>query len=305
MPKRVEKMVTKPKKIVDKNNEVAKPIVAVKPAKEVKKEVAKPIVVVKETKKVVQEKETAKPVAALKPKKVVKPLPELKKETTKKVAFPKTVAVKPAKELKKEVAKPVQELVKPEVLAKETKKAVDAKPLKSDKKKKALFKLVQKYEYEDILKLKKFYFYNLKNNKMLLRYFRFIFIFTGVMFIFMELYLLSLFCFFMLFFYPKAIESELVKTSSAEYESNKLFELENHFSFYDDYFEVENAQTKAQIYFHQLHDLVEVEDSYYLFLSSTQAFVIKKSSIDENFFNYIKGKPGFHVNIQKTKRLFK
>ena len=282
----MSKQETKKKKIVKKQEQ--KEVVAKKVAAEVKPfEVVK----VKPSKKIVAEN---KPV-----KKVVKQ--EVKLEQPKILAESKKVV-----ETKQEKIKKTEQ---PKVVAevkKETKKVVEVKKEeKKTKKPKALFKVVQKYQYEDILNLKKFHFYNTSNNQMLFKYFKFIFIFTAIMFMFVKVYELSIFSILMLVLYPILMNREIEKRAKTEYESNKFFELENTFLFYEDYFEVLGEQGSAKIFFNQLHDLVEVEEAYYLFISTYQAIQVKKSNINEDFYNYIKTKPGFHISIQKPKRFFR
>lgn len=279
----MSKQEIKKSKVVKKQNpkkqEVAKKVVAneVKPVK---------VVEVKSTKKPVNKVE--QPKVLLETKKVAK-----------KVETPKVLA-----ESKKniEVSKKVKQ---PKVIA-EPKKVVEVKKEeKKNKKQKFLFKVVQKYQYEDILNLKKFHFYNASNNKMLFKYFKFIFIFTAIMFMLVKVYELSIFSILMLVLYPIAMNREIEKRAKMEYDSNKFFELENTFLFYEDYFEVLGEQGSAKIFFNQLYDLVEVEEAYYLFISAYQAIQVKKSNINEDFYNYIKTKPGFRISIKKTKRLFR
>ena len=68
------------------------------------------------------------------------------------------------------------------------------------------------------------------------------------------------------------------------YEKSISRGLTRHFIFYEDYFEEHSAKSDHRIRYDELYRVIEEENSFYLFISNTQAFIINKDNTELNAF---------------------
>ena len=68
------------------------------------------------------------------------------------------------------------------------------------------------------------------------------------------------------------------------YEKSISRGLTRHFIFYQDYFEEHSAKSDHRIRYDELYRVIEGENSFYLFISNTQAFIINKDNTELNAF---------------------
>ena len=86
-----------------------------------------------------------------------------------------------------------------------------------------------------------------------------------------------------------------VKRAEKDINSEKLSgNFINTYKFYKSYFNVENPEGKAQIFYFKLYRVIETKDMYYIYISRDNAFILSKDSFTKGdkleFAKFIKSK---------------
>lgn len=75
------------------------------------------------------------------------------------------------------------------------------------------------------------------------------------------------------------------------FESNQLYkDAKIYLTFYETYFNIKTKQINIRILYGQLYKVCETDESYYLFISVKDYFIVKKNNIDSSFNGFIKNK---------------
>ncbi|MCI6271904.1 MAG: YcxB family protein [Erysipelotrichaceae bacterium] len=99
------------------------------------------------------------------------------------------------------------------------------------------------------------------------------------------IFLLSALLFPFAYFYNRK------RSIKKNWESSKLLHGSvNVFRFYNDYFEIENANTKSNFKYVDLFKICEDKNNFYLFYSKLQASIIDKKACSEKLIEFISKK---------------
>lgn len=62
------------------------------------------------------------------------------------------------------------------------------------------------------------------------------------------------------------------------------------FEFFDDYFTVKNKSVNEQIYYEELHKIIENRKYFFLMLNNSMGYVIRKEELDKDSIKFLKEK---------------
>lgn len=80
------------------------------------------------------------------------------------------------------------------------------------------------------------------------------------------------------------------RIKKAYYSNKMLKDLAVHFTFYDDYFEVESKTGKSHIEYENLYKLYEKEDNFYPMTGSNTVYIIEKSKCSKELILFLRNK---------------
>ena len=80
------------------------------------------------------------------------------------------------------------------------------------------------------------------------------------------------------------------RIKKAYYSNKMLKDLAVHFTFYDDYFEVESKTGKSHIEYKNLYKLYEAKDNFYPMTGSNTIYIIEKSKCSKDLILFLRNK---------------
>lgn len=156
-----------------------------------------------------------------------------------------------------------------------------------------LFEIKEKYAYEDYLELNKYHMIKSKKSKVTLVIIYLLLILIACISFYLKNYSYLLFSIVFAILYPLLMIITVKSVAKKSYETNKINKnITQTLTFYNDYFEVVSEIANSKIYYDKLYSINESKNSFFLFIAYNQAFIVKKSEIEDvvKFREFIQSK---------------